>query len=238
MPRSSDCHSLVLKCATMLSLICTNTSLFALDLDATKIRGETHAEPVTVLQNRYFFKAWRPEFGLLGGSMLNEAYTNTTLFGFRAGMFISEWLGFEYQNVKAKVKNSDDRKALNTLKYRPLDISGENANKIVTADAEVNSIHSFNDVNLIFAPFYGKLNLFDRYIIYSDLYITAGVSRVETDQGIHSAFTWGAGQRFYFSEHWSTRIDFKDRIYEELRANKESQKNAYSVDVSASYFFL
>jgi outer membrane beta-barrel protein len=212
--------------------------LLALDLDAAKIRGESHAEPVTVLQNRYFLKAWRPEIGFLAGSMLNEAYTDTRAIGVRAGVFWSEWLGLEYQTLRTEIKDTTDRTALNSLKYRPLDATGENADLVVSPDPEVNPIHAINDLNVIVAPFYGKLNLLDRYIVYSDLYLTSGLSLVKTDQKTHSAFSWGVGQRFYFSESWSLRIDFKDRMYTETRASKPSNKNAYSVDFGASYFFL
>ncbi len=227
-----------IKSAMALTLYLAADSGFAQDVDAAKIRGEASREPVSVLQNRHFLKAWRPEVGFLVGSMLNQAYTETQVYGLRAGVFWSEWMGFEFQSLRTQVSDTADRTALNTLKYRPVDATGENADTIVSPDPEINSIHSMNDLNVIAAPFYGKMNLLDRYIVYSDLYISVGLARVDSDQKTHSAFSWGAGQRFYFSESWSVRIDFKDRIFEEQRAGKKSTRNAYSVDFGASYLFF
>jgi outer membrane beta-barrel protein len=93
------------------------------------------------------------------------------------------------------------------------------------------------DFNAIAAPFYGKLNLVDKWIIYTDLYVTGGASRVETAQGDKTAITLGAGERFYVGKGLSLRIDFKDRIYNETRSEQKTRKNSYSVDFGASYFF-
>jgi outer membrane beta-barrel protein len=237
MPKTSVYLANAIRCAT-LSLLSWTAPLQAGDLDAARIRGDNHVEPVTVLQNRYFLKTLRPEVGFILGSMINEAYTDTRAIGVRAGVFWSEWFGVEYQFLGTQIKDTPDRAALNTLKYRPLEPSPENADLVVSPDPEVNPIHRIDDLNFIVAPFYGKLNLLGRHIIYSDLYLTAGFSRVLTDQRAHPAFSWGAGQRFYFSEHWSIRLDFKDRMYQETRAHKQSNKNAYSFDFGASYFFL
>jgi outer membrane beta-barrel protein len=208
----------------------------ALDLDEEKIRGESNPKPVTVLQNRYFLKTLRPEIGLAYGAMLNEAYTKTRASGVRLGLFASEWVGAEIQYFKMSVEDTEDRKALNTLRYRPLDPNAD-ANIVVSPDPEINPIRSILDFNVIAAPFYGKMNLLDKHIIYSDLYLSAGLSKVDTSQGNLTAFSIGAGQRFYFSGNWSVRFDFKDRIYSEKRSGKDSTKHAYSIDFGASYFF-
>lgn len=206
---------------------------YAMDLDPAEIRGPVEKNPVTILQNRYFTKTWRPELGFTVGTFLNEAYTDTSLSGLRGALFVNEWLGFEYQYIKTRVKDSDDRKALNHLTYRRLD-----DDTVVSPDPEVNKIIGASDVNAILAPFYGKLNLMDRLILYTDLYITGGLSKVETDQGSLNALTFGIGERFYWQKSLSFRIDFRDRTYTEKRAGRDSQKNAYSVDLGLSYFFL
>jgi len=222
------------------------TPALALDLDPSEIRGKSSKEPLTVLQNRYFLKSTRPEFGFVVGSILDEAYLNTTTFGVRSGFFANEWLGFEVQMLRTTVSDSDDRRALNQLRYRPLkDDNSENAipndgvetEVVVTPDPEINAIHSMTDFHAVVAPFYGKLNFLNKWIVYTDMYLTAGVARVETDQGDKNSFTIGAGERFYVGKSWSFRIDFKDRIFSETRAGQTSRKNSYSFDLGASYFF-
>lgn len=219
----------------------------ALDLKPEEIRGKSSKEPLTVLQNRYFLKTTRPEFGFIVGSLLDEAYLNTTTYGVRSGFFTSEWLGFEVQMVRTNVSDSDDRRALNKLKYRPLNDEDNSGNAVptdgtqtevtVTPDPEVNAIHGMTDFHTIVAPFYGKLNFLNKWIVYTDLYISGGISRVETDQGDKNSFTLGAGERFYIGKAWSVRFDFKDRIFTETRAGQTTRKHSYSVDLGASYFF-
>lgn len=228
----------------ILTCLCLMTSVAPVamgqSIDADKIRGETNVKPVTVLQNRYFVKSYRPEVGILLGSMLNEAYTDTRFVGGRVGMFVSEWLGFEVQAFSTKVSDTDDKKALDQLKYRPLE-EPQNADPsvqtIVSPTPETNPIRSVVDFSTTIAPFYGKSNLMNKLIVYSDLYLSAGFSQVKTDQKNHFALSIGCGQRFYFSDSLSLRIDFKDRIYSETRADKDSTKHSYSFDIGTSYFF-
>ena len=217
----------------------------AFELDPNEIRGKSSKEPVTVLQNRYFLKTLRPEFGLTAGTLLDEAYLKTTVTGVRAGLFLTEWVGLEVQGLKTSIQDSDDRKALNSLKYRPLEDqqtsnatpSGTDTQVVVTPDPEVNAVHGMTDAHIIGAPLYGKLNILNKWIVYTDLYLAAGVSRVVTDQGSKGAVTIGAGERFYIGQSWSMRIDFKDRIYTETRAGVATRKHSKSVDIGAGYFF-
>lgn len=220
----------------------TASAAFAFDLDPSEIRGKSSKEPVTVLQNRYFLKQYRPEVGVSIGMVMDEAYLDTQTYGVRTGFFMNEWLGFEVQMLKTAVSDSDDRKALNRLHYQPLkgandatDASGDEVT--VSPDPEVNAIHSMTDFNAIAAPFYGKLNLMNKAIIYTDLYVTAGVTRIETDQGDKNGMAFGVGERFYIGKAWSVRLDIRDRIFTETRAGQPTRKNSYGTDLGASYFF-
>lgn len=210
------------------------TPTVALELSPAELRAKsTDKAKVSILQDRYFEKSLRPEIGVLGGSFLNEAYTNTGTLGARLGLFFSEWIGAEVQVIDTSVSNSEDRRSLNKLKYKDID-NGD----IVSPDPEVNKIHGVKDYNVVFAPFYGKLNLLDQYIVYSDLYFTSGYAAVDTTQGTLGAFTLGVGQRFYMLKSMSLRVDVRDRIYTELRDERKTRKNAYSFDFGISYFFL
>jgi outer membrane beta-barrel protein len=207
--------------------------VYAIDLEPDAIRGKTQTSPVTILQNRYFTKSLRPELGLSYGTVTNEAYTDTSLLGFRGAFFLNEWIGVEVQSLKATVKDSDDRKALNQLKYRKLD-----SPDIVSPDPDINRLKSVTDFNGVLAPFYGKLNLADWLIVYSDVYFTAGIARVGTDQGDLNAISYGVGQRFYWQKNLSLRVDFRDRVYNENRQDQSNRKHTYSVDFGVSYFLL
>ncbi len=204
----------------------------AADVEPAEVRGKTQQTPVTVLQNRYFLKALRPELGLVYGTVTNEAYTDTRLSGYRLALFLNEWVGIEGQSFKAQVSNSDDRKALNQLTYK------NNTGDTVKVDPEVNRILKVSDVSLVTVPFYGKLNFADWLIIYSDVSFNFGMSKVSTDQGDLNAITWGVGQRFYWQKSLSLRVDFRDRTYTEKRNQLDYRKHTYSVDFGLSYFIF
>ncbi len=214
------------------NLLLLSQRLQAADVEPAEIRGKTQQTPVTVLQNRYFLKALRPELGLVYGIVTNEAYTNTALTGYRLGFFVNEWFGLEAQSFRSRVTNSDDRKALNQLTYK------NNVGDSVKVDPEVNRIGKVTDLTLVTSPFYGKINFADWLIIYSDAALNVGMSNVTTDQGTLKAITWGVGQRFYWQKSLSFRVDFRDRIYSEQRNNQAYRKNTYSVDFGLSYFLF
>ncbi len=208
--------------------------LGAIDLKPDEVRGKTTQSPVTILQNRYFVKAFRPELGVAFGTVTNEAYTATQLMGFRGGLFMNETFGLEVQSTTATVSDSDDLKALRRLRYRKFD----DANIEVHPDPEVNRLKKIIDITGVIAPFYGKLNFADWIIIYSDLYLTGGVAKLDTDQGGITGLTWGAGQRFYWQKSLSLRVDFKSRMYKEKAAGLDHKKSTYSVDFGLSYFLF
>lgn len=229
----------------ILAISVNSTISYALDLNPNEIRGKTVKEPVTVLQNRYFLKSYRPEFGLMAGMIVDEAYLNTSTFGGRSGLFLNEWLGFEVQMLRTRVADSDDRKVLQRKKtLKPSDsgdavpaTNGQGEFVFVTSDPEVNAVHSMQDFTAVAAPFYGKLNLLNKWVIYTDLYGVAGVSRIDTDQGDITGISIGLGERFYIGKSWSIRVDVKDRIFTETREGQKMQKNSYAFDIGASYFF-
>jgi outer membrane beta-barrel protein len=206
----------------------------ALAADEAAIRGERTDLGVKVVQNRYFLKAHRPEFGIFGGRFLNEAYTKTTSYGARINYFFTEWLGLEVQGSKTDITDSDDMKALRTLTFRDVN----DPDLFVYPKPQINRIHATKEANLIGVPFYGKLNFFDMLIVYTDLYLSVGATKVETDQGLLNGGSVGAGIRFFILKSASFQIDFRDRIYEEVRGGKDNTKNALSVDFGLSYFFF
>jgi outer membrane beta-barrel protein len=228
----------LISCAIVLSSVFGRAHAAGLDLDPNEIRGVSTKKQVAVLQNRFFLKAMRPEIGLFAGTILNEAYTNTRFAGARIGLFFNEWVGIEMQYVKANVGETEDKKALNKLRYRTIEDGPNGEVKIVSPDPETNPISSMQDFTVVGAPLYGKLNLLDFMILYSDLYGVFGFSRVDTAQGIKNAVLVGAGQRFYIQKNWSLRIDFRDRTYVETRNGQDTRKHAWSTDLGVSFFFL
>ena len=228
-------YSFAFVCVSALTSAISATSVAAgLDLNPDELKGVSTKKPVAVLQNRYFLKSWRSEVGVLMGTVMNEAYTDTKTRGLRLSVFMNEWVGVETQHILTTVRDSADRQALNKKVYR----DKNDPNKLVSADAEVNPIRSMQDFVVIGAPLYGKVNILDLALVYVDIYGSLGISRVSTSQGTKNALAIGGGQRFYFAERWSARLDFRNRSYTETRGGKDSKRNAWTADVGVSYLFF
>ena len=75
-------------------------------------------------------------------------------------------------------------------------------------------------------------------IIYSDTYINAGYSMLSTEQGPVKAFTYGAGQRLYFTKSISFRWDIKLKKYTETRLGIPPNKTGTNIDFGLSYFIF
>lgn len=226
-------HRITVVFIILASLIENSAIAAGLELDPDELKGTSTKKPVSVLQNRFYLKSKRPELGVLLGTVTNEAYTDTKIHGLRFGMFMNEWVGLELQNITTTVRDSADRKALNKKIYRD-----RTEDKLVTADAEVNPIQSMQDFVAIGAPLYGKINILDAALVYVDIYGSIGISRVTTQQGVKNALAIGAGQRFYFGDRYSLRLDFRNRSYIETRSGKNSRRNAWTGDFGVSYLFL
>lgn len=212
---------------------------FSLDLKPKDIRARTVEKPVAVLQKRYFKKKFRPELGILEGGFLNEAYTKTEKRGVRLSMFFSEWLGLELQYVDTTVSNSDDKKALDKLKFKKAETAeGDDPDTLVSPQPEVNKVHTIIDAGLCFAPFYGKINLMDFAIVYLDTYITLGGASLDTQQGAKTGISAGIGQRYYFGKSFSMRLDFRNHSFTESRNGKTSARNQQSWDLGLGWFFF
>lgn len=204
---------------------------YGLELKPSEMKGKPRQKSVYVLQNRFFKKELRPEIGFFGSAFLNEAYTDTIATGVKLAFHFNEWIGVEAMYLKTKVDDSEDKKALRNLIYE----SVRGGTKV--PEVEVNPVYSAVDVNATFAPFYGKLNFLDSMIVYSDMFITGGMSAVETFQGQKTAWLLGIGQRFYWHRSMSLTIDYRDRIYDEQRSGEKTTKNSQTVNFGMGYFF-
>ncbi len=190
--------------------------------------------PVKVLQNRFFKKALRPEVSGYLGTALNEAYTKTFALGARLGFFFNEWIGADYTFTHFDVENSADLKALRSIRVF------DDEQKLTTIEPSFVSLNSLHALTATVAPIYGKINLFDFMILYSDIYFSAGSGLLSTSQGDKVPLILGVGQRFYFAKRFNARIDAWDHVFEQERENlgekTKSTKHAWVISFGLSAF--
>jgi outer membrane beta-barrel protein len=116
--------------------------------------------------------------------------------------------------------------------------------------------------HFVWAPFYSKINTFNK-IVYYDWLFGLGASTVSTEDNRNEfntvasnkddltaesnfALTWFTGFRFYINQNWSTRIDFKgthsnaDRAIADGTNDFKLQKswfNYYDLKLGLNYSF-
>lgn len=175
---------------------------------------------VYVLQNRKFRKKSEVYLGTTIGRSVSGAFIDSYEINLIAGFFFSENLGIELSYTKADGSQNKTVDAVNAQ----------------GATAFYKKIDSATSAMLMWSPFYSKINTFNK-IFYYDWLFGAGVASITTldnrlnfsggstsddlTEETDTAFTWMTGMRFYFSQSWSTRIDFKA-----IHANTEMQIDA------------
>ena len=65
-------------------------------------------------------------------------------------------------------------------------------------------------------PMYGKINLFDRGIAQFDLYLLGGAGVINLGTGSSTLYTGGAGVGFWWTQHFTTRLEARWQGYRDL----------------------
>ncbi len=227
------------RCDFLKSLMCAGFALASFQFMNSALAANEELlppPPVKVLQNRFFNKALRPEFSIFAGTLLSESYTETTSFGLRAGFFFTEWVGLDYAYTTFQVSDSPDLEALRNIEV----YNNKPKQERVLIEPSYVSLKNLHSLLATLAPIYGKINVFDLMILYSDIYFSAGTGILQTNQGSKKPLILGVGQRFYFAKRFNLRIDAQDQIFQQVRENlgqeKKSIKHAWTVSCGLSVF--
>ncbi len=123
---------------------------------------------VYVLQNKLYKKEHSFYFDVGYISNFTSKFQDTSGFGARAGYYIHEEWGLEVFYNKYSNRNNDD--------FR-------NVRLINEAEPFIRRMDSSYGANLIWSPFYGKINTFNK-IFYFDWSFGAGLAKVNTESNI------------------------------------------------------
>ena len=159
---------------------------------------------VGVVQNRAYSKANRFTLGVGGGVSFNDPFLSTKIIDTHFGYNFSEYFAIEVMYWKIFASGSSA--------YGALRDSGK--------DANINPQKAYYGVEALWSIMYGKLSFMGQKIIYYDLHLTAGGGMMDTETGKDPTGTVGLGQRFYFSNNTSLRIDYRTQVYREKLVEK------------------
>lgn len=93
------------------------------------------------------------------------------------------------------------------------------------------------ELDLLWAPFYGKISLFGEGILHFDTILAIGPGIFGTDAGLNPAANIGLGQRFFINDWLTVRVELRDYIFIDSRNGESDLQNLLMLAVSVSGFF-
>lgn len=197
---------------------------------------------IYVLQNRKFRKQGSLYLGGTLGRSVSRAYIDSNELNLLGGYFVTENWGLELNYTKANGSSNKTHDAVNAQGsvafYRKIDTA--------------------TSVMALWSPFYAKINTFDK-VVYFDWIFGLGMANITTldnrkefptsgnsdelTEESGSGITWMSSWRFFLSNNWSTRIDFRaihmnaDIAIEDENDTEKTWFNYYNLNVGLSYTF-
>ncbi len=93
------------------------------------------------------------------------------------------------------------------------------------------------DLDLSWAPFYGKISILGEGIMHFDTYITAGLGAFGTDAGPNFAGNIGLGLRYFMTDWLVTRVEIRDYLFADTRNDTADVQNLLILSFFVSGFF-
>jgi len=172
--------------------------------EAAKPDDPARLDRVKAVPRKPTLKAFRGEFTPQFGVSVNDAFfTHLSVGG--GGIFYPHdnfGIGLSGAYYVAHVKSGKEQ----TIR------AGETA---VFAVFELPTASASLDI--YFVPIYGKIALFNKFIIPFDLYAVAGVGFVAAGAAMRPSFKAGIGQRFMINEWLAVRLEVTDTIFNDVQ---------------------
>jgi outer membrane beta-barrel protein len=153
-----------------------------------------------VIQNRQFTKKNRFELTALGVSVSSDPFITTYSAGAILGYHFSEYFG-------ARVLYWHDFSSKNAA-WDAANGKGSYLNTVMPK--------SYMGAEFKFSPFYGKLSMLQKSILYYDFYALAGggLRSLEYNQAITPVL--GVGQQIFFNKHLSLTVEYRVMMYKQV----------------------
>lgn len=166
---------------------------------------------IYVVQNRKYTKARRFEVVLDAGIGVGEPYRSRTAFIPRGVLYFNEHWGIEgLAGFMSNAENDD----FNNLK------------QVSSTIPSVRDVQQFAGGSIVWLPFYGKLNTFNR-LFYFDWYLSLGLNQVKSEIDLNTSSTgaprvqedsyfgvhWGSGMKFFVTKNFGVRLDYLALYY-------------------------
>jgi outer membrane beta-barrel protein len=162
----------------------------------------------SVVQNRTYTKEKRFFFSAQYGIPASDNYNSGAFYGFTGNYFLTERQGLQLQYIHADLHPNS---AIS-------DFSSFGGTGVYPNHGQMTNYYS---VGYNFVPFYSKMSLMGKKIIYFDMAITPTLGSTQYEQlekagnATQNAFTYGVDitQYFFFTNYMALRVDWKNQWY-------------------------
>lgn len=184
--------------------------------------GRSLAERIPPVTHRVFTKRERVELTPAFGLTLDDPFHKAYIFQGGVAYYLNESFGFGAQGEYYGSSSSNP------------DISGRpvttNFNHPVFAGR----------LELIWAPIYGKVNLFAEEVFHFDTFLSGGAEYIGLNSSGSVAGTLAIGQHYFLNDWLAVRVDLRDQIFS-MDANPGSGpgkhlQNLLTFNVGVSFF--
>ena len=225
-----------------LFLLFITTTVFAAEDSMYDFSWLDQDKEVYVLQNRKFRKKSNLYIGGTLGRSVSGAFIDSNEVNLLGGFFFSEDWGLEFSYTKANGETNKTHDAVN----------------VQAARAIFRKIDTAMNAMVVWSPFYSKINTFNK-IFYYDWMFGLGISNAitldnrkefstgsdsdELTEEAVSGIAWMTALRFYITQNWSTRIDFRANHYNAdmaITSETDTEKrwsHYYNINVGLNYTF-
>lgn len=170
---------------------------------------------VSVVQKRLFTKDGRYEFTLFGGVIPNDPFLTYIPVGGRFNYYFLESISLEVAGSWTGLQSDSELAAF--LKNE----------RQINAQVDLLDIQQWRaNAGVVWSPFYGKLALLQRKLGHFDMSLMGGfgalgvqspkADRTGFENNIKPEGVLGAGMRFFLSDRFSLRVDFRQGIFQKI----------------------
>ena len=181
------------------------------------------SDRIKSVQRKVFLKRHRFELYPHFGIDLNDAFYAHLVLGGSVGFHVVDSLSLEGRFGYV----------LDSIEQEPIRFVRRSAGALPERPPRF-ELHG--ELDVLWAPIYGKVSLFGEGILHFDTYLAVGGGVFKTDAGVSPAVNFGVGQRVFVNDWLVVRAEIRDYVFPDTRNNESDLQNLLMVNLSISAF--
>lgn len=182
------------------------------------------ADRIKSVQRKVFLKRRRLELSPSIGLSVNDAFFQHVTLGGALTYHLADAFSVEARGAGVVVASET-----NAVKF-----VREETDSLLDDAQRQHEYHG--ELDLQWAPIYGKFSLFGEFILHFDTYLSAGGGVFGTDAGPHGAANVGIGQRWFLTDWLVVRFEYRNYFFAEERNGESNLRTPGFFNFMMSFF--